>query len=258
MQKLLPFVALLCSLSAQADIRLPKLISDNIVLQRDSSINLWGYATAGEQIIVQLNDAVLGQTRAENGQWQFTLPAQQAIALIKQHSRIVNLDSGIDYRLRTLEQAEIYHFPLDQQAETNLLNYFNALSSEPRQHNTAIEVANRQIKARHEADGVVWFSFSELCESARSQYDYMELSRLYHTVLLSGVKPMGRHNEDVARRFIALVDEFYERSVKLIISAEVKLELLYSDGILSFEFKRCISRLQEMQSHDYLAKPHLP
>ncbi|MEH8016606.1 sialate O-acetylesterase [Rheinheimera muenzenbergensis] len=78
MQKLLPFVALLCSLSAQADIRLPKLISDNMVLQRDSSINLWGYATAGEQIIVQLNDAVLGQTRAENGQWQFTLPAQQA------------------------------------------------------------------------------------------------------------------------------------------------------------------------------------
>ncbi|GAB2917694.1 cell division protein ZapE [Rheinheimera gaetbuli] len=180
------------------------------------------------------------------------------IALIKQHSRVVNVDSGIDYRLRTLEQAEIYHFPLDQQAETNLQNYFNALSCEPRQHNTAIEVANRQIKARHEADGVVWFSFSELCESARSQYDYMELSRLYHTVLLSGVKPMGRQNDDVARRFIALVDEFYERSVKLIISAEVKLELLYSDGILNFEFKRCISRLQEMQSRDYLAKPHLP
>lgn len=181
-----------------------------------------------------------------------------AIALIKQHSRVVNVDSGIDYRLRTLEQAEIYHYPLDQQAETNLQNYFNALSCEPRQHNTAIDVANRQIKARHEAEGVVWFSFSELCESARSQYDYMELSRLYHTVLLSGVKPMGRQNDDVARRFIALVDEFYERSVKLIISAEVKLELLYSDGILNFEFKRCISRLQEMQSRDYLAKPHLP
>ena len=181
-----------------------------------------------------------------------------AIALIKQHTQIVNVDSGIDYRLRTLEQAEIYHFPLDQQADTNLQNYFNALSSEPRQHNTAIEVANRQIMARHEAEGVVWFAYNQLCESARSQYDYMELSRLYHTVLLSGVKPMGRQNDDVARRFIALVDEFYERSVKLIISAEVPLEQLYSDGILSFEFKRCISRLQEMQSHDYLAKPHLP
>lgn len=181
-----------------------------------------------------------------------------AIALIKQHTQIVNVDSGIDYRLRTLEQAEIYHFPLDQQADSNLQNYFNALSSEPRQQNASIEVANRHIMARHEADGVVWFAYNQLCESARSQYDYMELSRLYHTVLLSGVKSMGRHNDDVARRFIALVDEFYERSVKLIISAEVPLEQLYSDGILSFEFKRCISRLQEMQSHDYLAKPHLP
>ncbi len=181
-----------------------------------------------------------------------------AIALIKQHTQIVNVDSGIDYRLRTLEQAEIYHFPLDRQADDNLRSYFNALSSEPRQHDVAIEVANRHIMARYAADGVVWFGFAELCESARSQYDYMELSRLYHTVLLSGVKPMGRHNDDAARRFIALVDEFYERSVKLIISAEVALQQLYSDGVLSFEFKRCISRLQEMQSHDYLAKAHLP
>ena len=181
-----------------------------------------------------------------------------AIALIKQFTQVVNVDSGIDYRLRTLEQAEIYHFPLDQQADDNLHNYFHALSSEPRQHDSAIEVANRNILARYEADGIVWFSFAELCESARSQYDYMELSRLYHTVLLSGVKPMGQQNDDVARRFIALVDEFYERSVKLIISAELPLEQLYSQGILNFEFKRCISRLQEMQSHDYLAKPHLP
>lgn len=181
-----------------------------------------------------------------------------AIALIKQHTRVINVDSGVDYRLRTLEQAEIYHHPLDQQADANLQRYFDALSTEPRQHNVAIEIANRRIVARHEADGVVWFAFTELCESARSQYDYMELSRIYHTVLLSEVKPMGRDNDDVARRFIALVDEFYERGVKLIISAEVALEQLYSDGILSFEFKRCISRLQEMQSHDYLAKPHLP
>ncbi|MEO3866244.1 cell division protein ZapE [Rheinheimera fenheensis] len=181
-----------------------------------------------------------------------------AIALIKQHTEIINVDSGIDYRLRTLEKAEIYHAPLDQQAETNLLQYFMALSADPRQQDVAIEVANRKVQARYEADGVVWFAFAQLCESARSQYDYMELSRCYHTVLLSGVKQMGQHNDDVARRFIALVDEFYERGVKLIISAETGLEQLYSQGILSFEFKRCISRLQEMQSHDYLARPHLP
>jgi cell division protein ZapE len=181
-----------------------------------------------------------------------------AIELIKRHTDTVNVDSGIDYRLRTLEQAEIYHYPLDTQADTNLLQYFTSLSMEPRHKDLSINVANRQLKTRYEADGVVWFAFSELCETARSQYDYMELSRCYHTVLLSGVKTMGRQNDDVARRFIALVDEFYERHVKLIISAEVALEQLYVDGILSFEFKRCISRLQEMQSHDYLAKAHLP
>ena len=181
-----------------------------------------------------------------------------AIEQIKRYTQTVNVDSGIDYRLRTLEQAEIYHYPLDTQANTNLLQYFTSLSMEPRHQDKVIDVANRAVKSLYEADGVVWFTFSELCETARSQYDYMELSRCYHTVLLSGVKVMARHNDDVARRFIALVDEFYERHVKLIISAEVALEQLYQEGLLNFEFKRCISRLQEMQSHDYLAKAHLP
>ncbi len=181
-----------------------------------------------------------------------------AIELIKRHTQVVNVDSGIDYRLRTLEQAEIYHYPLDAEAETNLQQYFLALSVEPRQQAAKIEVANRWLNAKAEADGIVWFSFTELCETARSQYDYMELSRLYHTVLISGVTTMGQNNDDVARRFIALVDEFYERHVKLIISATVPMEQLYEGGLLNFEFKRCLSRLQEMQSHDYLASEHLP
>ncbi|MDX3773452.1 cell division protein ZapE [Chromatiaceae bacterium AAb-1] len=181
-----------------------------------------------------------------------------AITLIKQHTQIVNVDSGIDYRLRTLEQAEIYHYPADEAADENLYKYFLALSAEPRQKLIQIEVAGRKLSARYAAEGVIWFDFSELCESARSQYDYMELSRCYHTVLMSGVKQMGQGNDDAARRFIALVDEFYERHVKLILSAETALEQLYTEGILSFEFRRCISRLQEMQSREYLAKPHLP
>ena len=114
------------------------------------------------------------------------------------------------------------------------------------------------MQTQAEADGIVWFSFSELCETARSQYDYMELSRCYHTVLVCNVTAMGQHNDDVARRFLALVDEFYERHVKLIMSAAVPLEDLYQGGLLSFEFKRCLSRLQEMQSRDYLASEHLP
>lgn len=181
-----------------------------------------------------------------------------AIDLIKKFTAVVNVDSGIDYRLRTLEQAEIYHYPLDQAAEDNLQRYFLALSTEPRHYNATIQVANRALQTQAEADGIVWFSFSELCETARSQYDYMELSRCYHTVLVCNVTAMGQHNDDVARRFLALVDEFYERHVKLIMSAAVPLEDLYQGGLLSFEFKRCLSRLQEMQSRDYLASEHLP
>ena len=179
------------------------------------------------------------------------------IELLKIHTDIINVDSGIDYRLRTLEAAEIYHSPLDEQADINLNEYFDKLACEPMQNDIEITVLDRQLKVRREADGIAWFDFAVLCESARSQVDYMEISQCYNTVLLGNVKTMGVENDDTARRFIALVDEFYERNVKLIISAEVVMDELYRGGILSFEFKRCLSRLQEMQSNEYLARPHL-
>ena len=181
-----------------------------------------------------------------------------AIKLINEHTDIVNVDSGVDYRLRTLQQAEIFHHPLDQQADDNLQDYFARLSTEKGQQGVTIQVNHRDLQTVAVADGIVHFDFSILCETARSQGDYMELSRLYHTVLLANVTQMGSETDDSTRRFIALVDEFYERNVKLIISAEVALESLYSGGRLAFEFKRCLSRLQEMQSHDYLASEHLP
>lgn len=181
-----------------------------------------------------------------------------AIDLLKQHCDVVNVDSGVDYRLRALEQAEIYHFPLEQQADQNLHKYFQQLAPEEGQQDSDIEIEGRNIATREVADGVVWFDFAAICETARSQLDYMEISRIYHSVLLSNVKQMSKENDDAARRFISMVDEFYERKVKLIISAEVALENLYTQGGLSFEFRRCISRLQEMQSHDYLAEPHIP
>ncbi|KGJ98978.1 cell division protein ZapE [Thalassotalea sp. ND16A] len=181
-----------------------------------------------------------------------------AIKLINENCDVVNVDSGIDYRLRTLEQAEIYHFPIDQQANENLALYFKQLSVEEGVRGKDIEINNRLLASIAESDGLVHFDFHQLCETARSQSDYMELSRVYHTVLLANVKQMGRDSDDSARRFIAMVDEFYERGVKLIISADVAMESLYSDGGLNFEFKRCLSRLQEMQSHDYLASEHLP
>lgn len=180
-----------------------------------------------------------------------------AIELIETHCHILNVDSGIDYRLRTLEQAEIYHYPLDRAAQDNLTNYFQQLVGEGRTHAQHIMVNHRQLDVIASCDGVLQASFSQLCETARSQYDYIELSRLYHTVLLSDVKQMGSGIDDAARRFIALVDEFYERHVTLIISAEVALEHLYTHGQLEFEFKRCQSRLVEMQSREYLAREHL-
>ena len=181
-----------------------------------------------------------------------------AIALINAHTEIVNVDSGVDYRLRALEQAEIYHHPLDESADANLHKYFEQLTPEPGRHDVELTVEGRQIAVRREADGVLLLGFRALCDGPRSQVDYMELARCYHTVLVSDVEQMGTAIDDIARRFIAMVDEFYERNVKLIVSAEVAMEDLYTQGQLSFEFRRCLSRLQEMQSHDYLARPHLP
>ena len=181
-----------------------------------------------------------------------------AIKLINAHTEIVNVDSGVDYRLRTLEQAEIFHYPLDKQADENLHHYFKQLACDAGKEGLEIEINNRKLQTVRVSDGVVYFDFSVLCESARSQSDYMEISQLFNTVLMANVKQMGRESDDSTRRFIALVDEFYERNVKLIMSAEMPLEELYSGGNLAFEFKRCLSRLQEMQSHDYLASEHLP
>ena len=155
-------------------------------------------------------------------------------------------------------QAEIFHYPLDKQANQNLHKYFIQLAPELGTENQEIVVEGRKIPTLHYADGVVMFEFRAICDGPRSQTDYMEISRLYHTVLIANVEQMGQTTDDIARRFIAMVDEFYERNVKLIISAQVSMEMLYTDGQLSFEFRRCLSRLKEMQSHDYLASQHIP
>ncbi|QDF66015.1 AFG1 family ATPase [Shewanella sp. SNU WT4] len=182
-----------------------------------------------------------------------------AIEQIKRHCQVLNVDAGIDYRLRTLEQAEIYHYPLDSKADSNLATYFTKLAPEADDKQTDIQLEGRMLTIRAQAKGVLWCDFRALCDGPRSQVDYMELAKEYHTVLLSNVEQMGAATtgDDIARRFLALVDEFYERQVKLIISAAVPLENIYSDGLLSFEFRRCRSRLTEMQSHEYLAMAHL-
>lgn len=183
-----------------------------------------------------------------------------AIELINNHCEVINVDSGIDYRLRTLTKAEIYHAPLDADADKNLQRYFTELAPDHCSRNTdgTIRINGRDIPVRLECDDVVLFDFAAICGGPRSQNDYIELAQLYHAVLISNVPQLGGNSDDAARRFLALVDEFYERRVKLILSAAVPLEDIYTDGKLKFEYQRCISRLQEMQSQEYLALEHKP
>jgi cell division protein ZapE len=180
-----------------------------------------------------------------------------AIELIKQHVDVVNVDSGNDYRLRVLERAELYHSPLDELAEESLLQSFIALAPDTGQRDVQLEVEGRYIAARWVADDVVWFEFAAICDGPRSQNDYIELSREFHAVLIGNV-PVFDQQDDKARRFINLVDEFYDRNVKLVLSAAAALPDLYRGGRLAFEFQRTSSRLLEMQSHEYLAREHRP
>ncbi|MEE4661809.1 MAG: cell division protein ZapE [Halieaceae bacterium] len=179
-----------------------------------------------------------------------------AIAQVKQHTEVLNVDAGIDYRLRALEKAELYHYPLDDTANESLLASFQSLAPEAGQRDQVLEINGRSLRARWVADDVVWFEFAELCDGPRSQNDYIEIARIYHAVLIGNVPAMGATTDDQARRFINLVDEFYDRGVKLILSAQVPILELYSGGRLEFEFQRTCSRLQEMQSREYLARSH--
>lgn len=183
-----------------------------------------------------------------------------AIDLLSRHTQVVHVDSPVDYRLRALERAELYHWPLDSQADQSLRQ--SMLSLVPEQaavrEKVTLNIEGRPIRARCIAEDVAWFDFPAICDGPRSQNDYIELAREFHAVLISNVPVFTANNDDLARRFINLVDEFYDRNVKLVLSAAQPLQSLYEGGRLRFEFERTVSRLLEMQSHDYLARPHKP
>lgn len=181
-----------------------------------------------------------------------------AIELIKQHTQVENIDSGIDYRLRFLDRAEIFHSPLDENAEPMLRENFNHMALEATPEPSTLVIEGREIQAVRVAGGVSWFEFSALCDGPRGAADYIEIARCFHTVLLANVPVMQDAQVDLARRFMTLVDEFYDHSVKLIITAAAPPAGLYTGNKIRKSFARTISRLNEMATHDYLARQHLP
>jgi cell division protein ZapE len=175
-----------------------------------------------------------------------------AIALLNSKLEVVGVDGATDYRRRVLERATLYHTPLGARADTEMAAAFKLLA-ESQDENPVLQIEFRQIHARRKAGGVVWFDFKTLCGGPRSQNDYLEIASQFHTVLLSDVPHMPVRMASEARRFTWLVDVLYDRRVKLIMSAAVAPEALYVEGPLLHEFSRTVSRLNEMQSMEFLA-----
>jgi cell division protein ZapE len=188
-----------------------------------------------------------------------------AIDLIKQNFDIVNVGGGVDYRLRELEKAGVYHTGTD--ADERMAREFIAIARHEASAAVALEIDGRNVPVRRHARDVVWFDFAALCDGPRGKPDYIELSKRYHTVMVSDVPRFGVGMADKLRRFVWMIDEFYDRRVKLILSASVPAADLIIDADAADAFQanlsaslkdRLVSRLTEMQTHDYLAQPHLP
>ncbi len=179
-----------------------------------------------------------------------------AIALLKHELRVVNVDGGNDYRLRTMIRAPLFMLSADASSDAHMQAMFERLSGGSQQDAQHIEILGRQIAAKRVAHGVVWFEFDVLCGGHRDQTDYLEIAHQFHTVFISHIPLLGAEQGAAAQRFIWLVDVFYDNRVKLVISAAAIPHKLCSGGLQAHEFARSASRLVEMQSRDYLALPH--
>ena len=180
-----------------------------------------------------------------------------AIALLQRATQVLEVDGGTDYRLRALERAPLY-VAAGPGADAELAARFVAIAGEPGVQGGELQVEGRAIAVRRRHAGIIWFDFGALCEGPRGTADYIEIARQNHTVVVSGIPSFDARLDDAARRFVALVDEFYERGVKLVVSAPAPPDQLYRGTRLDLEFRRAASRLVEMQSHQYLARPHRP
>lgn len=180
------------------------------------------------------------------------------IKLIKENTQILNIDSGIDYRLRHLEHARTWFDNQQPGTQQEMLSLFMHLTEGASTENGSLELNHRKLKVKRISSNALWFEFKELCDGPRGSADYIELARCYHSIFISGMPQLNASTDNQARRFINLVDEFYDRGVKLFVSAATPPEDIYQGTQLGFEFRRCLSRLTEMQSREYLSLPHKP
>ena len=173
------------------------------------------------------------------------------IALLKEKLDVMNVDAGVDYRKRALEQVDSYYTPLGAAADQALRTAY-ARIAETADEDPRVRIEEREIRALRRAGTVIWFDFATLCGGPRSQNDYLEIASRFHTVILSAIPAMSAAQSSEARRFTWLIDVFYDNKVKLLMSAAVAPELLYTEGTLSNEFHRTVSRIIEMQSREYM------
>lgn len=178
-----------------------------------------------------------------------------AIDLLKEKLDVIEVDAGVDYRLRALEQAEVYLTPNGPAADAKMQQTFNQIAG-GEGHARPIDVLGRQLPVIHRAPGVIWFDFATLCEGHRSQNDYLWIADHHHTVFLSNLPELASDQASAARRFTWLIDVLYDHRVKLILSAACATDRIYTQGLQASEFKRTESRLIEMRSHEYLASAH--
>lgn len=179
-----------------------------------------------------------------------------AIDLICRHCEVHNLDGEQDYRLRFLQQTDLYSVPHGKRTEQAIRAYLDQHVSPVQAEQSELNINGRVLAHQFCAEDTVWFSFQQLCETSRSQNDYLELARFFSTLILTDIRQMSDADDDVARRFVLLIDVLYDHHVKLICSAAVLPDALYTGKRLGFEFERTVSRLLEMQSNDYLAGAH--
>ena len=177
------------------------------------------------------------------------------IALLQQTLDVVNLDGGRDHRERALTKADIYLVPSNECSERQMQQFFDAYVIDAEQV-PEFNISGYCLMARRRAPGIAWFDFSVLCGEQRSQIDYLHIARCCDTVLVSGIPVMGPAQSAEARRLTWLIDVFYDYRVKVMVSAEASAELLYRAGVQSGEFIRTVSRLQEMQTEEYLNLPY--